>query len=55
MINVVKRDGEIAKFQLSKIEDAITKAFNATQKMYNEEIINLLSLRVIEDFQNKLE
>ena len=55
MINVVKRDGEIAKFQLSKIEDAITKAFNATQKMYNEEIINLLSLRVTADFQNKVE
>ena len=32
MINVVKRDGEIAEFNLSKISDAITKAFLATNK-----------------------
>ncbi|ROR28264.1 ribonucleoside-triphosphate reductase class III catalytic subunit [Mobilisporobacter senegalensis] len=54
MINVVKRDGEIAEFHLSKITGAITKAFNATEKMYNEDIINLLSLRVTADFQTKV-
>lgn len=54
MISVIKRDGEIAEFHLSKITDAITKAFDATQKMYNEEIISLLSLRVTSDFQGKV-
>lgn len=54
MINVVKRDGEIAEFYLSKITGAITKAFNATEKMYNEDIISLLSLRVTSDFQTKV-
>ncbi|WP_029502024.1 ribonucleoside triphosphate reductase [Lachnoclostridium phytofermentans] len=54
MIKVVKRDGEIAEFALSKISSAIAKAFNATQKLYNEDIINLLSLRVTSDFQTKL-
>ena len=54
MIKVVKRDGEIAEFALSKINSAIAKAFNATQKLYNEDIINLLSLRVTSDFQTKL-
>lgn len=55
MISVVKRDGEIAEFHLKKISDALSKAFNATNKCYNEEIINLLSLRVTADFQEKME
>jgi ribonucleoside-triphosphate reductase (formate) len=54
MINVVKRDGEIAEFNLSKISQAISKAFKATEKNYTEDIINLLSLRVTADFQSKL-
>ena len=54
MINVVKRDGEIAEFNLSKISDAITKAFHATNKSYTDEIINLLALRVTSDFQEKV-
>ncbi len=54
MIKVVKRDGEVAEFNLAKISSAISKAFNATQKLYNEDIINLLSLRVTSDFQSKV-
>ena len=54
MINVVKRDGEIAEFNLSKISDAITKAFHATNKSYTDEIINLLALRVTSSFQEKV-
>lgn len=54
MINVVKRDGEIAEFNLSKISNAIKKAFNATGKFYNEDIINLITLRVTSDFQSKI-
>lgn len=51
VINVVKRDGEVAGFDLSKISGAIKKAFSATEKFYTDDIINLLSLRVTADFQ----
>ena len=54
MFQVVKRDGEIAEFDLKKISAAITKAFDATNKMYNSDIIDLLSLRVTSDFQGKV-
>ncbi len=53
MIQVVKRDGEIADFNLSKISAAIEKAFKATEKVYTGDIINLLTLRVTADFQLK--
>ena len=55
MFSVVKRDGEIADFNLSKINDAIMKAFVACEKQYNNDIINLLSLRVTADFQSKID
>ncbi len=55
MFEVVKRDGEIAGFDLSKISEAIKKAFTATEKEFNDEIIDLLSLRVTADFQNKIQ
>ena len=53
MIQVIKRDGELAEFNLSKISGAIAKAFTATEKLYNDEIINLLALRVTSEFQVK--
>ncbi|MDO4295205.1 MAG: ribonucleoside triphosphate reductase [bacterium] len=54
MIEVVKRDGEIAEFCLGKITEAIRKAFEATKKAYTSEILELLSLRVTADFQPKM-
>ncbi len=54
MIQVVKRDGEIAEFRLNKITEAIKKAFKATSKDYSSEILELLSLRVTADFQPKM-
>lgn len=54
MINVLKRDGQVAEFNLHKISEAITKAFEATEKIYTDEIIGLLSLRVTADFQEKI-
>ena len=54
MFDVVKRDGKIAEFNLGKINDAIAKAFEATGKAYNDDIIGLLSLRVSADFQSKI-
>ena len=54
MIKVLKRDGQDAEFNLKKISDAVTKAFSATEKIYTDEIISLLSLRVTADFQGKI-
>lgn len=54
MFNVVKRDGEIAEFNLKKITEAIGKAFRANEKEYTDDILNLLSLRVTAEFQNKI-
>lgn len=54
MFQVIKRDGEAADFTLSKISDAVMKAFNATDMQYNNDIIDLLALRVTADFQDKV-
>lgn len=54
MINIIKRDGEVAEFSLSKITEAIKKAFKATGKEYSNEILELLALRVTADFQSKM-
>ena len=54
MIQVLKRDGEVAEFNLGKISEAISKAFKATDKIYTDDIINLLALRVTADFQGKV-
>ncbi|MBR3637622.1 MAG: ribonucleoside triphosphate reductase, partial [Lachnospiraceae bacterium] len=54
MFGVVKRDGTTTDFNLSKISDAIMKAFNATEVQYNNDIVDLLSLRVTADFQSKV-
>ena len=54
MFSVVKRDGQIAEFNLKKINDAIMKAFSACEKQYNNDMIDLLALRVTADFQAKV-
>ena len=54
MLNVIKRNGEIAAFDLNKISDAIRKAFDATDMRYTNDIVDLLSLRVTADFQDKV-
>ena len=54
MYQVVKRDGQVAEFNLAKISAAITKAFEATHKEYNPDIIDLLALRVTADYQDKI-
>ena len=54
MFSVVKRDGQIADFNLTKINDAIMKAFSACEKQYNNDMIDLLALRVTADFQSKV-
>lgn len=54
MYQVTKRDGNIADFDLSKITAAITKAFDAQDKQYNPDIIDMLSLKVTADFEPRI-
>jgi len=54
MYQVVKRDGQIADFNLSKISVAIKKAFEATKTQYNEDTIDFLALKVTADYQSKI-
>ena len=54
MLQVIKRDKTKTDFTLTKINDAIMKAFHATQMNYNNDIIDLLALRVTADFQPKI-
>ncbi len=54
MYRVVKRDGKVVDFDLSKISDAITKAFEACKKSHHPDVINLLALRVTSDFSSKV-
>ncbi len=54
MFQVVKRDGKTVGFDISKISHAIKKAFDAQKKEYNDDIIDLISLRVTADFSSKV-
>ena len=55
MYKVIKRDGTIAEFGLSKIAGAITKAFDAQNTNYNQDIIDFLALKVTAAYQDKIE
>ena len=54
MYQVIKRDGRKVDFDLSRIANAITKAFDATKIPYNTDIINLLALQVTADYAGKV-
>ena len=54
MFQVLKRDGGIVEFEMSKITNAIGKAFKATQKQFSQDMLDLLGLRVTSDFQPKI-
>ncbi len=55
MYNVIKRDGKIASFDLTKISTAIKQAFEACNKQYNDDIIDFLALKVTAAFEPKVE
>ncbi len=54
MYQVVKRDGKIVDFNISKISSAITMAFEALQKEYHPSVIELIALHVTSDFESKI-
>jgi anaerobic ribonucleoside-triphosphate reductase len=53
MYHVLKRNGSVVDFDIHKIERAIEKAFVATDKPTNQDIITLLALRSSADFAPK--
>ena len=54
MYKVRKREGKIVSFDISKITDAITKAFEAENMNFDENVIDFLALKVTADFQSKI-
>ena len=51
MYQVVKRDGKVTEFEIRKISNAITKAFEALQKQYHPSVIDMLALRVTAEYE----
>ena len=54
MYQVIKRDGQVVDFDITKIANAIKKAFEATKTDYNESVIDFLALKVSADFLPKI-
>lgn len=54
MYKVIKRDGTVTEFDITKISSAITKAFEAQQKQYHPSVIDMLALRVTSDYEPKI-
>ena len=54
MYTVLKRDGRIITFDIKKITNAITMAFDAEERDYNQDIIDFLALKVTADFEKKI-
>ena len=54
MYQVVKRNDKVVDFDLSKIGVAIKKAFEACEKPYSDDVIDLLALKVTADFSDKI-
>ena len=54
MYQVLKRNGKVVDFELSKITNAITLAFDAKGVNYNRDTIDFLALKVTADFQSKI-
>ncbi len=54
MLNIRKRNGEIVPFDITKIENAIEKAFIAEGKSYNKDMLDMLALRVTAAVNDKV-
>ena len=54
MYRVVKRDNAIVNFDLSKIKEAMSRAFEAQEKPCHPDILDLLALKVTADFAPKV-
>ncbi len=55
MYQVLKRDRKVVPFTLKKISIAMTKAFDACERQYTQDIIDFLALKVTADFEPKID
>ena len=46
MYQVKKRNGKTTEFNIAKIANAIEHAFDACEKQYNKDVLDLLALKV---------
>ena len=54
MYGVVKRDGKLMAFDIKKISTAISQAFDACDRQYNDDIIDFLALKVTAEFEPEI-
>ncbi|MCQ2799126.1 MAG: ribonucleoside triphosphate reductase [Bacilli bacterium] len=54
MIRAKKRDGTVVDFDISKIENAIARAFDQEHKKTTEDLLEVLALRVTSKFNDKI-
>ena len=54
MYKVKKRNGKLVNFEVNKISAAIKKAFEASEKKYDDDMIDFLAIKVTSDFENKI-
>lgn len=54
MIKIRKRDNTVVDFDVKKIEDAIEKAFINKHKPYSPDLIEMLAIRVLAEFNQKI-
>ncbi len=54
MYQVAKRTGKTVEFDLGKIRNAITLAFDSLEKEYHPSVIDFLALKVTADFEPKI-
>lgn len=54
MYRIIKRGGDIADFDINKIKIAIQKAFEATKTPINDDVLDLLAIRVTAVVANKV-
>ena len=54
MYKVRKRNGKIVNFEIRKISEAMKKAFDASEKTYDDDVIDFLALKVTADFEKNV-
>ena len=54
MYQVIKRDGKLKEFDITKIVAAIKSAFESQKKSFNDSTIDFLALKVTAHFQKKI-
>jgi len=54
MYKVRKRNGKLVNFEINKISEAMKKAFEASEKTYDNDVIDFLAIKVTSDFESKV-